>query len=295
MRGVTRLWSRGDGRSSSLGTVKKVLLSLLVVGLLGTVTGRGVEAALNSESVNTQSTVSSGTLALSTQIQGQSSACTSDTASSNDNANVTCTGTTGLLFNGATLRWPASGTGGDSIPITVINEGTIAAQSLEVTMTCVNGNKSTAGQFPGGTGGTTVDPAKLPGTEGTGVPCGVSQNPPANENALQFYIQETTSLGGTDATNGCLYPDTSSPHVPGAGNATDCTTQWTTDSLRKFWVHGCWDLGPVGAASTRYFTVGVRFPPDSDNTYQGTQAFIKLKWHLVSNDPLYTPGCFNDN
>lgn len=287
MRGVARLWSGGGGRSSSLGTLKKVLLSMLAVGLLGTVTGRGVYAALNSESTNTNATASTGTLTLTAQINGQGSACTSETATSTDNKNVACTGTTGLLFNGTTLRWPGSGNGGDSIAMSIKNGGSVDAQSLELTMTCLNGNKSTIGQTPGGT---TVDPAKLLGTEGTGSPCSAV----SGDNALEFYIQETNSLAGTNKTNGCLFPDTSSPHVPGQGNTTDCTTQWTANSLRSLRTHGCWDLGRLPAVTTRYFTVGVRFPPDSDNIYQGTQAFITLKWHLVSNDPLYAPGCFND-
>jgi len=270
--------------------MKKVLLSMLVVGVLGTVTGRGVQAALNSEESNTGSSASNGTLTLAAQINGQGSSCNSEAAASTDNKNVACTGTTGLLFAGTTLRWPSAGSSGDSIAVAIKNGGSIDAQSVELTMTCLNGNKSTAGQFAGGTGGTTVDPAKLPGTEGTGSPCGAT----STDNALEFYIQETSSLGGTDTTNGCLYPDTSSPHVPGLGDTTDCTTQWTANSLRNLRAHGCWDLGRLSATATRYFTIGVRFPPDSDNTYQGTQAFITLKWHLVSNDPLYTPGCFND-
>lgn len=280
MRRLSRLWNGGGNSSPSLVLLKKVLLSMLVVGALGTVTGRGVQAALNIESTNTGSSAAVGTFTLSVQVNGQS-ACQSWTAPTTTNHVSNCPGVTGLLFSpAATLRWPGVA---DTTAVAVQNTGSIDGQSLEAAVTCID--NTTVG------GGVSVTPgasSALVGTEGTGSACDVG--------GLQFFIQETTTLNGTNSTNGCLYPDTSSPYVPGQGAATDCTTVWTADSLRTLVHRTCWDLGRLNNQQTRYFKIGLRYPPNASNTLQGTQALIGVKWHAVSNDTTgYTPSCANDS
>lgn len=251
-----------------MGLLKRVLLSLLVVGLLGTVTGKRVYAVFVSESVNTGNSLASATFTFDTTIAGQTACSSQGKATANNNRNA-CAGAQGLLFSSATLRYPGDAS---SIGVTVKNTGSIDAQDLEVSMpTCTKSVTTGASTF-------------LVGDEGTGDPCAAG--------GLELYIQEADS-GGTNLTNGCLYPDPNySP--PGGGSSTDCSLTWAPDSLNDFLNKSCWDLGRVPALASRYFKVGVQFAADAPNTLQGTTASFTLAWKLVSVDPRFVPACSND-
>lgn len=276
MRGLLPVRSRGGDRRPRTTLLKRVLLSLLVVGLLGTVTAKRVSAVFLTENVNTGNSVSTATFTFDTTV-GNQAACSSEglvTDTPTNNQEV-CAGNTGMLFSGLPLRYPGDQT---SVNVKVKNTGSVDAQDIQVGMdSCV---PSTTPSVP------------LQGTEGTGNPCG--------SGGLELYIQETDA-SGNNLTNGCLYPDPhatpySPPDMPGTGSTTDCTTIWTADTLDNLAnVISCWDLGRLAAGATRYFKIGVQFPANSDNTFQGTTATFDLNWHLDSVDGAYTPAsCAND-
>ncbi len=253
--------------------IKKVLLSLIVVGALGTVTVHRVQAVYLSEVINTGSNVASGTFTFDTSIGAQAACGSGGFATANNNQNV-CTGVTGTIFSALPLRYPGDQT---AIAVKVKNTGSIDAQDLQVSM-----NNCASSTTPGVT---------LFGTEGTANACGTA--------GLELYIQET-DLNGNDLTTGCLYPD---PHAkpfspadaPGTGSTKDCTNMWTANSLSDFQAKSCWDLGRLTALTTRYFKIGVQFPIDSANTFQGTTGTFDVTWHLDSLDSTYSPSaCAND-
>lgn len=277
MRGLPRLRSRGGARRPGTAAVKRVLLSLLVVGLLGSVTFKRVSAVLVTEQVNTGNSASSAVFTFDTTVGTNPTACSSQglvTDPPSNNREV-CSGTTGLLFSGATLRYPGDQT---AVAVKIKNTGSIDSQDLQVAMDSCASSVTTG--------------AVLQGNEGTGNACG--------SGGLELYMQETDS-GGTPLTNGCLYPD---PHAkpyspadaPGTGSTSDCTTIWTADTLDYLAnVISCWDLGRVAAGQTRYFKIGVQHPWNSANTFQGTTATFDLTWHMDSIDATYTPAaCAND-
>jgi hypothetical protein len=262
----SRLGRRGDTRLSLL---KKILLSVLVVGVLGTFTMHRAWAVSSADTVDSGTSVASGTLVFTNQVAGQASACSSATAATKDNKNKGC-GTLGVLFDASTLRWPGDQS---SIRITATNAGSLAGQSLQISSTVAACTSAVS----------TAAVGHLVGTEGTGDPCGAT--------GLNFYIQETDVNG---VATHCLFP---SADV----GTTDCTANWVAGSLRQFLTKSCWDLGAMSTntvalstAGVRYFKIGVEFPPDASNTLQGMTANFPLYWHLYGNTPDYTPACAND-
>ena len=128
--------------------IKRVLLSLMVVGGLSFFTLAGTYAVLNSETSNTKSTIASGTLTLGNTV-ASGSTCFSYSSSSNSNTGCDA------LFSSASLNYPGVAT---TVHVTITNNGTVPASALSIYMpSCATvtspGAPSPGGGNPCGTGG----------------------------------------------------------------------------------------------------------------------------------------------
>lgn len=163
--------AHSSGRRSSTWRLKKVLLSLIVLGGLSFFTLTSAYALLNAESRNIGSTISAGTLTFNNKVN-LGSLCYSYTGpSSSGNANTGCD----ALFTSATQMYP--GTAATS-RVTVANDGSLDASDLSVYMPTCTAVATPTAPSPGG-----ADPCAVAGA--------------------QFYIQETDS--SFNPTN-CKYP-----------------------------------------------------------------------------------------
>ena len=284
MRGLARLWGGAGGSKPSTALVKKLLLTFVVIGLLGTFTVKRVAAVLVTEQVNTGSSVASATFTLDTTI-GANAPCSSDAGAnpSSQPNNITCTGVGGQLFAGTTGHFPGDA---NTVSVKIKNTGSIDSQDLLISMqNCVSGGTGLGGIL----GALQSDPCS-----------GILNGTNTESGGLQLYVQETDS-SGTNLTNGCLYPDPNAkPHSPadlpgtGTGYAT-CAANWANNSFADFYNMNCWDLGKIAAGATRYFKIGVEFQTDSPNSYQATNATFDLTWHADSIDSAISPAaCPND-
>jgi hypothetical protein len=169
--GSTGLQPRLRGRSD-IWHVKKMLLSLIVVGGLGCFTVTGTFALLNSETQNNRGKISSGTLTFSNKVN-TGTACYSYGAGTTGNVNSSCT----ALFQNTTLMYPG-------VPVTqkvtIANDGSIDGRDLSVYMPSCTMVTSPGAPTPGG-----------------GNPCA---------GGAQIYIQETDSSFIT--TPSCVFPTT---------------------------------------------------------------------------------------
>jgi hypothetical protein len=160
-----------SGKRSTIWHLKKVLLSLSVVGLVSCFTITGTFALLNSETQNTRGKISSGTLTFSNKVN-TNAACFSYGAGSTGNANPAC----GALFVNTTLMYPGTAV---TQRVTITNDGSIDGNVLSVFMpSCTL--VTSPGAPPGG-----------------GDPCGAG--------GAQIYIQETDS---SFTPTSCVFPTT---------------------------------------------------------------------------------------
>ena len=151
--------------------LKKMLLSLTVIGALSCFTITGTFALLNSETQNNRNKVSSGTLTFTNKVN-TNTACASYGVGSTGNANPGCD----ALFTSTTQMYPGTPV---TQRVTITNDGSIAGSALSVYMpTC--SVTATSGAPAGG-----------------GNPCALG--------GLQIYIQETDS---SFANPSCIFPTT---------------------------------------------------------------------------------------
>jgi hypothetical protein len=153
--------------------LKKILLSMSVVGALSCFTITGTFALLNAESQNNRARISSGTFTFSNTVN-TNAACYSYGAGSSGNVNNGCN----ALFTSATEMYPGTPI---TQKVTITNDGSIGGATLSVFMP-----SCTAGTTPG---------APAPGT---GNPCA--------SGGAQIYIQETNA---SFAPTSCVFPTTS--------------------------------------------------------------------------------------
>jgi hypothetical protein len=222
--------------------LKKILLSMTVVGAVSFLTIAGTFASLTSDTRNNRSTIASGTLTFSNTV---TSACSSFGAGSTNNANPGCN----PLFQNTTQMYPGTVA---TKNVTIANTGSLNGAVLSVYMpSCA------AAATPGA-------PAPL-GTVGGGNPC--------VGGGAQIYIEERNSLFSVGSAS-CVYPTTggacgftvnSLPYL-----ATVANTANTAFSL---------GAGPAAGAS-RYFVVGMQLPSTASNTMQGEEAVFNLTWNL---------------
>jgi hypothetical protein len=256
----------GGARRPVLGTAKKILLSLLVVGLLSTVTYNRVYASMSAGTTNRASSTASGTVALGNTVYTNvppitaGTQCQSWKAATNNNINATCdtlkwdVATTGLRFPGQVGK----------AYVAIQNAGSLSAAELQLSLpTCVTSN---------GTAPLYV----FASTGGAGDPCA---------GGLDMYVQEVTSNAFTTNVQ-CVFPE----NVYGTP-ATDCSTVWVADTVAGLKSINCWDLGPVAANTTRYFVVGIRFDPTTTtNAQQARNVTMTFRWHLDGGNRTYDSG-----
>jgi hypothetical protein len=251
----------------SVKTIKKLLLSLIVVGILGSFTVGGTYALLSGESSNPNDSIASGTLVMDNTV-GAGTACHSQGGALNINTTCDTLFTSGLLYpipNAAQPPLPANTTYAFA-NVTIKNAGTLPATFSIYMPSCTFAVNASAPTF---TGWTAINPC-CPGTTSGALPGG-----PCTSGSLDFFVQEYTSSAFTTTMSACVWP-------VDAANA--CTLQ--ADSLGSFWA-GHHDtthylsLGstPLAAGSSRYFQIALAEPSNAANGLQGQTATFSLHWH----------------
>ena len=223
--------------------LKKILLSLSVVGAVSCFTIAGTFASLTSDTRNNGGKISSGTLTFSNTV---TSTCSSFGAGSTNNVNPNCD----PLFQNSTLVYPGTA---NTKNVTIANTGSLGGKLSVYMPTC------TAVATPGA-------PAPYGGgTIGGGDPCA--------SGGAQIYIEERDSAFSA-ASASCVYPTTggacgystnSLPYLALVANTAN-----TAFSL---------GVGPAAGAS-RYFVVGMKLPSATSDTLQGEEAVFSLTWRL---------------
>lgn len=247
-------------------TLKKLLLSLVVIGVLGSITTGGTYAVFQNDAYNIHSATASGTLTLSNQVgvattcfsQSGSGSVASGTENWNTKESTPASAGCDALFTTATLNYPGTLV---QIHVTLKNTGSVDGKKLYVFMPgasagagCVASANVTVGAVHGG-----------------GNPCTLTPN------GDLFYIEEDNSSW---VAQNCKYPaGAGACSIAGGGTLPDFSTQYYTYTGHKL------DLGSelanypaLKAQDTRYFTIGIQ--EGTDNTLQGETATFSLAWHL---------------
>ena len=223
---------------------KKALLTLLVVGALGSVTVQRTYALFSTEEQNAGGTLASGTITLNATV-GVRSPCYSYQGSGN--VQPTCdplfTDTSG------TENYPGEPR---SVGVEITNGGSIAAGDLGL-------------YSPGAC--TAVNTTSYTGTPHAGDPCAAG--------GLQIHVEETDS-GGT-ATR-CWYPLGVATAACGS-NWGDLASFRSAYSSGSGGLH--FAAGPA-AQQSRYFRVSLQVPSTADNSYQARGAQFALAFHMTS-------------
>lgn len=259
-------------------TIKKLLLSLIVVGILSTFTVGGTYAIFNGQTNNANQTIQSGTMVMTNTVNG-GTACYSDAVAINKNVNVGCTTlfSTGQLYPITTATPPAPpqttvAYANVAISSAAVDASSVAINStLDTTLTAYmpacDASNTTGATVTGGT-----NPCCPTDAFGTGVLPGSANPCPAG--SLDFFIQEYTSSTFTTALSSCVFP---------VSTSTPCA--FADDTLGTFFglYHDSSDtfsLGNLTHGTTRYFRIGVAEPIDAGNGLQGETATLSIVWHM---------------
>lgn len=264
-------------------TIKKLLLSLIVVGILSSFTARGTFAVLNGETRNANDSNASGTLTLTETWLGSASngsldhVCNSKDVSLNVNTGcfTILTDTTQMfpISSAAEPPLPASNTY-ETAYVSIQNTGTLPA-TLKVDMpSCTYAATSGAPTTPAPSW-SAVNPC-CPNTTSGVTPGG--GNPSCTTGSLDFFIQETNAPTGSPTRS---YTTPSSCVWPASPSAA-CT--FATDSLESFWTahhdtSSYLSLGNIAAGATRYFQIATAEPSNALQGLQGQTATFALYWH----------------
>ncbi|HEV2756050.1 MAG TPA: hypothetical protein VG318_09780 [Actinomycetota bacterium] len=226
---------------------KKILLSLGAVAVVGAVVGGGTYATFNAQTANPGNVWANGTLVLSNKV-GSGTTClsTGAAASTDTNVNNNCD----ALFGGATLRKPNDSA---TVPVNVRNEGSLNASALKL-----YSSACTAGDTAGET------------YKGTGDPC----------DKVQLYVQRWTDPARTIPAE-CVYgstqaltPNTCDFAATGAEAKTIGAFATANGSTAPL------SLGALNTGTTNYYTIGVKLPQSTGNSYQGRRASVDFTWTL---------------
>lgn len=257
-----------------LTTTKKLLMSLIVVGILASFTVGGTFAVFNGKTKNVAS-IATGSIVMANSVGGGSN-CYSDLTAANKNVNTSCTQpfSSGLLYPITTSTPPSTPTGVAYADVAIKSAGlplsgglptaSTLTSTLELYMPNCDPTPTPGAGYSGGTNPCCPGLASgLPGSVG---------NCPAG--SLDFFIQEYTDATFTTPMPSCLFP--------ASGSA--CT--FTDDQLGNFFGNyhdngHYFPLGSIGAGSSRYFRIGVAEPIDNtSNSLQGETATFSLYWHM---------------
>jgi len=256
-------------------TIKKLLLSLIVVGILSTFTVGGTYAIFNGQTSDPNQTFQSGTMVMTNTV-GAGAPCYSDAVAINLNVNASCTTlfSTGQLYPIASTNPLLTTVGYANVAISsaAVDASSVAINStLDTTLTAYmpkcDATNTTGATVTGGTNpccpGDAFGAGVLPGT-----------NNPCPTGSLDFFIQEYTNSSYSTATSSCAFP---------VSTTTACA--YTDDTLGSFFgqYHAATNtlsLGALTHGTTRYFRVVVAEPIDAGNGLQGETATLSLVWHM---------------
>jgi len=262
----------------SSSSIKKLLLSLIVVGVLASFTARGTFAVLNSSTRNPVS-IATGSILMTNSVGGGSN-CYSDLTSANKNVNTGCTqpfstSTLSPITSSTPPTPPQTTVAYADITITsaglpVSTNSTLPATLMVYMPNCDASNNATVGAYLGG-----GNPCCPGDALGAGVlPGSVGACPTTPYHSLDFFIQEYNA-GFTTPMGTCAYPAGPAP----------CTFS-LDDTLGYFFGNyhdntHYFSLGSIAAGATRYFRIGVAEPIDEvTNSLQGETATLSLYWHM---------------
>jgi predicted ribosomally synthesized peptide with SipW-like signal peptide len=229
--------------------LRKILISLLVVGSTAALAGGGTMASFNAETTNNANVFATGTLYLNDATSTQTT-CLSSSGTGNVNSGCSA------AFSVTAQKPGASGT----YAVTITNNGSINAGDFQLTsyqdasnIGCTSSN--VAGAVYSGPGNLCSD-----------------------TNELTFYLQETT--GGT---NRCVYPASSCTTTPGT-LAAFASLYGSPAGPGASGIYSFSTLagstGPLDAGQSRTFQIGLSLSATASNNYQGIQAVMPLTWHV---------------
>ena len=256
-------------------TIKKLLLSLIVVGVLSTFTVGGTFAIFNGQTNNPNQTFQTGSMVMTNTVNA-GTACYSDQVAANFNTNAACTTlfSTGQLYPIASSS-PSLATvayANVAIASSAIDAGSNPISStldstLSVYMPKCDATNTTGATVTGG-----VNPCCPGDAFGTGVLPGTFN--PCAPGSLDFFIQEYTDATFTTPLTTCVFP------AP-----TNAVCSYQADALGSFFGQyhassNTLSLGPLVHGQTRYFRVVVAEPQTASNGLQGETATLSLVWHL---------------
>jgi hypothetical protein len=232
--------SRHEGALSGR-SIKKVLFSVLIVGVTAATAGSGVAASFNAQTTNAGNTFATGTLTLSDTANGTVCLSTSGVANVNSNCNA--------VVDGSLLHVP-----GDAVTASFVieNTGTLTTPNLSIfTSACVDADTSTTSAY-----------------HGAGSPC----------STLNFYLQEWTGglPGAGGAASACWLGGGTAATCDATFTLAQPLTALTAHSslATKLPLIGAFTSGK------RYFTMGFQLPVSAGNALQGRAASVDFTWHL---------------
>jgi hypothetical protein len=247
----------------STRTAKKLLLSLIVVGALGSFTASGTYALLNGRTSNPNESIASGTMTMDNSING-GTACSSQTGVSNVNTGCTIVFSSGLLYpisNAAEPPLPTSTTYTSGI-VSVKDTGSLPA-TLSTYLAACTASQTTGSPAAGGAN---------PCCPGGAYPC-----TDGLKGSLDFFIQECTSATGSTCNSPlakCVYPVSASAACTFVDDSLGDFNSLHHDNTHYL------SLGSIGAGATRYFQIAVAEPSDAGNGLQGETATMSFYWHM---------------
>lgn len=223
------------------GNFKKVLLSLIVIGLLASLATASTFASFTAQTDNPNNTFSTGTLVLSNTRTGGSTCYSTGGGSTDSNSNSGCD----TLIT-ATVKKP-----GDSVTQTlkVQNSGSLDASTLKLfSSSCTDANNTES-------------------YHGTGSAC----------SKVQLYVQQYSDAAFT-TPSACLY---GGAVVANTCDFSDTTKTLGSFGSIYSSAGAAYGLGSLPAGNTVYIKIGMMLPSSSDNSFQGRKATIDFSWQIV--------------
>lgn len=229
------------GTLRNTSNLKKVLLTVMVLGMATGVLGSGTFATFTAQTTNPNNTFVAGTLVLSNTKTGGTTCFSTGGGSTDSNSNSACES----LFS-ANVRKPGESA---SQTLTVKNEGSLAASALKLFSTaCGNANSTGESYF------------------GTGLPCG----------KVQLYIQQYSDSSFT-TPSACLYGGATGVTC----DFSDTTkTLSAFQGAYNSSSNGLTIGSGLAAGASVYVKVAVQLPSSADNSFQGRQASMDFNWFL---------------
>jgi predicted ribosomally synthesized peptide with SipW-like signal peptide len=229
------------GNLRNAGNLKKVLLTIMVVGMVSGVLGSGTFATFTAQTTNSNNTFAAGTLVLSDTKTGGTTCFSTGGGNTDTNSNTACD----QLIN-ATVKKP-----GDTASQTLVvkNEGSLAGTALKLfSSACTNANSSGESYF------------------GTGLAC----------SKVQLYIQQYSDAGFT-TPSACLYGGATGATCD-FSDATKTLGAFQTAHASSG--TGLSIGSGLTAGASVYVKVAVQLPSSADNSFQGRQATMDFNWYL---------------